>query len=192
MSLKVIIRNANNTSGELGANAQLRLVVLSGTASFNQTFGDVSNLQPTIKTWLEDNGFSVAAVRTNKQALFGNTVNIELELNAYDNYTAEQVRQSAMNVLSSIQRFWITGYYNVLASVNLRVVQDYKTTTTAKQSSFPSPTPAQSNSGNSSVGNLQNPFPDLSALNPMNLFGTAGLSVGLVAAVLIGIIILKR
>lgn len=187
---RIIIRQPNRSFDQLGA--KLRTVALSGTATWNQLLGDAGSLEPLIREWLENDGFIVNAVRVNKQTLFQNGVNIELELSVYDNFTAEQARINAQNVLAKMTSWW--GSFNLFYAVNLKVAADYKTTTNAP-SSFPSTTPAKNtNAGGTGANNpTNNPLDYLAnALNPTTLFGTTGVTVGVVAAILVLVVILKR
>lgn len=175
---------------QLGAT--LRLVVLSGTLSFSawnyylmNSFGDMRrNIQQT----LEYNGFIVNAVNLTQGN--GYNVNIELQLSVYDNFSAEEARNNASRVLSQMRA--AGGGFD---DVNLKVVSDYKTTTTANN--FPRTTTqtktSSSNSSSNSNYQAQSPIDFIStSLNPTTLFGTTGVTVGVAAAILALVVILKR
>ena len=154
--------------GQLGAPANRNLVVMNGAVGFTQ-YNLVFNedFSFAIRRALESDGFDVVKVA------FQNDTNFELHVNVNQEYSAEQARQRAEYVISSIVN---KLGWQVFTDVNLKVVNNYVTTTNYKPAIPP-----------------EDPFKFVKdALAPTNLFGTAGLSIGLVAVVLGTIIIFKR
>jgi hypothetical protein len=173
------LQRVNTEFGELsGLSDGKRLVVLSGTAEFNQSVGSIDAIRPDVEQALKLQGFDVAAVRITKSGLTRfSTLNIQLELNVYNNYTAEEVRQSAINTLANAKRRWF-GDFNYLTNVTMKVVNNYQTTT-------------KDNGADQST--LEKQVKDLAnALDPTKLLSGAGTTSWILVVVLVGIIIMKR
>lgn len=109
--------------GNLGLD-NARVVVLRGTTTVSQLFSP--NLFPInewIKTGLENRGFSVNAVRTSAAGIFtGYQNNVEIELNVYNEYTAEQARQNAIAAIEDYRANY--GLNKVFSNTTLDVVSD--------------------------------------------------------------------
>jgi hypothetical protein len=175
---------ANAARGSSQNSGQKRLVVLSGPAIFNQNFGNAENADDDIRKSLEDNGFDVANVRVIKQSLIWNNVIIELELNVFDNITAEEVRQRAQQIISQMTTYLIVSFanYKVFQNVQLRIVSDFQTTITDNSTNG-----ANNNGGNNNGKSALDDF-------LQTLAGTLGISTAVAGAGLIvfAAIILKK
>ncbi len=102
-----------------------RLVILTGSASIN-SIGTYA-FENIIRDALTNQGFNVSAVRVSIQGALSSNINITLELDVDNAYTAEQARASAINVLSSMPN--PDSILNViggkpLSNVSLQVVSD--------------------------------------------------------------------
>lgn len=105
----------------------LRLVRLTGTAVINVLVGNVQSYEPVVKSALENQGWNISAVRITKSALaiFSSNVNIAIDANVDDSFSAEQARQNAVNVLTTIPGDSIAYYGSPLfTDVNLQVLSD--------------------------------------------------------------------
>ncbi len=188
---KIILRKANNYSGQLGAGT--RRVIITGTANVG-SLGIVgsSGAENSLKSRFAAQGWNIVNFHVGITGVFtyAATINITADVpNAYANQSHLDQAYRIFNgyEISSGIKTWnpFTGVYLEIQGEDKADFKPPKSTTIK---GTPTPTPG----GNNSNGNPNgNPNP-LDFLNPTNLFGTAGLSVGLVAAVLIGIIILKR
>jgi hypothetical protein len=117
--------------GAVSGSTRKRLVALSGTATFNQNFGNAETIvRDQIKQTLKADNFDVVNVRVKKESYISNDISIHIECNAYDIYSAEQVRQRAEQLLSQMTRYVGTSYlsYYTLTNVSLKVVSDFQTT----------------------------------------------------------------
>ena len=96
-----------------------RLVILTGTATLNVVIGEASSYASTIREALTAQGFAVVNVKVNKPQLFLSTINITIECNVDSQYSAEDARRSAIDVISNIgiQGSWFPNPLNIAAMV---------------------------------------------------------------------------
>lgn len=122
---------STRVSGGLSANLPQgsRLVVLRATARFNEIYGKPANLAPELRADFTAGGWNIVTLSVSKDANFSNAVTIDIQANVHNTNTAEEVRQSAARVLQNSQRWFVTTY-NTLLNVDVKIVADYKTTTT--------------------------------------------------------------
>lgn len=122
MSFQGAFAGANDPAKFSGG---LRPVALTGTAQLNILVGNVFNYEGTIKAALESAGWNISAVRITKQTLFTNQINITIEANVDSAYTAEQARQNATQLLSTIpgESYAYVGS-SLLSNVSLQVLRD--------------------------------------------------------------------
>lgn len=110
-----------------------RIVVLTGTVAMNLIIGNVYDYEQYIKDFFNARGWDVIAVRLIKDYYFSGVINISIELNLYDNFTAEQARAAAVGVLNSIPNpSWLPLGQFLLSNVKLQILSDAKPLTTNK------------------------------------------------------------
>ena len=107
----------------LGRMAGTRVVVLRGTVTVSQLFSpNLFNVDRWMKTGLENRGFSVNAVRMSPAGWIGYTNAVEIELNVFNEYSAEQARSNAINAITDTTANF--GLNSVFSNVTLSVVYD--------------------------------------------------------------------
>jgi len=107
----------------LGALADSRVVVLAGTVTVSQWFSpNLFDIRGWLETGLENRGFSVNAVRMSAAGWVGYTNNVEIELNVFNNFTAEEARQNAQQAIDDITANY--GLADVFSNVTLHVQSD--------------------------------------------------------------------
>ena len=100
-----------------------RVVVLRGSTTVSQLFSpNLFDIRSWIKTALENAGFSVNAVRMSAAGWVGYSNNLEIEINVYLNFTAEQARQNAIQAIDSYTANF--GMNRVFLNTTLSVVSD--------------------------------------------------------------------
>jgi hypothetical protein len=111
-----------------------RLIVLAGTFNFNQTMsaGNVNQLQVDVKKYLTQLGYGIGSIKM-ERAFFSTASTIELEVIALNTHSNEQIRQMITNAISSYERWWINGNFQVITDLKLKVVSDFSTTTTQQE-----------------------------------------------------------
>ena len=82
-----------------------RVVVLRGSTTVNRLFNSSAfPIDSWIRTALVNAGFDVVAVRYSWQSSLpfgGNGVNVEIEINVYNNFTSEQARVNAITAIEA-------------------------------------------------------------------------------------------
>lgn len=104
----------------IGSLANSRVVILRGTVKVSQLFSpNIFDIADWIKTALENNGFSVVAVRMSAAGWIGYSNNVEIELNVFNEFTAEQARVNAILAIEAYRANW--GTTKVFSNTTLRV-----------------------------------------------------------------------
>jgi len=187
-------------SGELGASASRR-VEITGTATISVPgLEGVDGIKKALRQRLADSGWQIHDF--DMQATTGGwrssyDVGIKILADVPEDYTNTQHRDHAVSVFSQYQLSILVATWHPFSNINLGITGQDKVnyvapkTTTIKGT--PTPKPDASNGGKDDGGaEIPNWLTTGQLPSITDLFGTAGLSVGLVAAVLVGIIILKR
>lgn len=101
-----------------------RVVVLRGTTTVSQLFSpNIFDINGWLKTGLENRGFSVINARVVPAGWFsGYSDNVEIELNVFNNFTAEDARQNAIAAIEDISANF--GLNRVFSNTTLSVVSD--------------------------------------------------------------------
>ena len=111
-----LFSNNDDTFGQI--SGVKRAVVLKGkTTVSNWVSPNVFDVRDDIANALRADGFEVIAVKWTGDSWIGYEINLEIEVNVYTDYSAEQVRQRAIQVIESITRtfgttiklFWNTS-----------------------------------------------------------------------------------
>lgn len=101
----------------------MRKVLITGTMTANAStlFSNITDYEPLVKQALLDNGWNIVSVK-----LVGSwtsyVVQVAIEANVYENFSLDQVRQGAANVLSNIfyKNSWVfDGSYPIFTNVYL-------------------------------------------------------------------------
>lgn len=103
--------------------ANSRVVVLRGSTTASQLFSP--NFFPVdswLRTALENNGFSVIAVRSSMANWFGYAMNIEVELNVFNNHTSDEARINAIRAIEAYRANY--GINKVFSNTTLSVAFD--------------------------------------------------------------------
>lgn len=101
-----------------------RLITLTGTADFQIIVGDISNYIETVRQAFVNAGWDIVDVHMNKRILYTNAVNITIAANVVYEFTAEQARLVAIQVLESIPgQSYIYGT-GLFVNVNLSVLRE--------------------------------------------------------------------
>lgn len=109
--------------GSLGALENARVVVLRGTTRVSQLFSP--NLFPIdsyLQTALSNAGFAVLGVRSTAAGWVGYDINIEIEVEVYNNFSAEEVRRNASAAIQAYRANF--GVNQVFSNTALNVIAD--------------------------------------------------------------------
>lgn len=174
--------------GTLGGLENSRVVVLRGSTTPSQLFSpNFFPIDSYIRTALVNAGFDVIAVRSSSANFFGYALNIEIEINVFNNFTAEEARRNAVRAIEAYTANY--GLNRVFSNTTLSVVSDaYRPPGQAPRSRgvIDNPPSQYDQSGGKAVtGDSQNPFN----------FGTAlGITtpIALVGGGLLLLLLLKR
>ena len=165
-----------------------RPVVLRGSSTLNRLFN--SSIFP-IESWitaaLSNAGFDVVAVRyswVSSVPFGGNAINMEIEINVYNEFTAEQARVNAIRAIEAYMANY--GLNKVFYNTTLSVASDSYVPPIQQNRRTPTPSPSPPSSY------------DQTAIPGTGFFDSLGYGLGLstpltiLLAVGIGIVILRR
>lgn len=178
--------------GTLGLLENSRIVVLRGSTYTQWFTGNVFPLADWIKTSLENRGFSVIAARVSRAGFIGDTYNVELELNVFNNYTAEEARVNAIRAIEDFRANF--GTTRVFSNTTLSVVSDAYvppgSSTTRTTTRTPAPTPSRT----PSVYDQSNSGTGGSSGSGLDFWSAAGIStpIALVGGGLLLLLLLRR
>jgi hypothetical protein len=161
----------------------MRLVVLTGTAQLNVVIGEVVNYEKNIADALTYAGFDVRNVGISKSFIFSNGINITIEINVDDQYSAQEARESATAVIGSIPNvnFSFSFAERLFSNVSLSVLSDGKgliATTDATQ--------------NDTLSKALNAASGLATTATKNITSNIGTPIAIAAGVVALVFILKR
>jgi len=107
----------------MGTIAGMRSVVLRGTTTVSQLFSpNLFNVGEWIKTALRSSGFEVVNVRTTAANWFGYAMNVEIELNVFNEFTSDQARGNAIAAIEAYTANY--GVNKVFSNTTLSVAYD--------------------------------------------------------------------
>lgn len=159
---------------------QTRRVMLRGTTTISQWFSpNFYDVFGWLRNALTSAGFDVIAVRTDGAAYIGYANNVEIELNVYCQYDAEQVRQSAIGVIESVQgraTAISTGLTKVFNNTTLAVSYDQGCTNQPTQNA-PAVNPSAYDQTNQSSAGWNNFWQGIGIATPPTI-GTVALIAG--------------
>jgi hypothetical protein len=164
-----------------GGTTGMRPVVLRGTVTVSQLFSpNLFNIGDWIKAALRNNGFDVVNVRTSAAGWVGYSNNVEIELNVFNEHTADEARRNAITAIEGYTANF--GLNKVFHNTTLSVAYDgYQQQqsggSTPKPSSGPPSTYNQYSSGGSVSGFLDNFALGLGVSTPMAALIGAGVLI---------------